>query len=212
MATQRWLRENGFREEDYVYEPGQFAVRGSILDIYAYNNELPYRFDFFGDEIDSIREFNVETQLSERRLTEVSVTANVAGGGAGGGMSLLGYMAEDSLIAVRNPSWLAERVRAIAAETPAESALIAEEGEADALAHVVDADRFCADFARFGRIELSAAAEVAAADATIGFSCSPQGIYHKNFDLIADSFKHFSDEGYKLCRSEERRVGKECGS
>ena len=199
MATQRWLRENGFREEDYVYEPGQFAVRGSILDIYAYNNELPYRFDFFGDEIDSIREFNVETQLSERRLTEVSVTANVAGGGAGGGMSLLGYMAEDSLIAVRNPSWLAERVRAIAAETPAESALIAEEGEADALAHVVDADRFCADFARFGRIELSAAAEVAAADATIGFSCSPQGIYHKNFDLIADSFKHFSDEGYKLC-------------
>lgn len=112
---------------------------------------------------------------------------------------MLGYMAEDSLIAVRNPSWLAERVRAIAAETPAESALIAEEGEADALAHVVDADRFCADFARFGRIELSAAAEVAAADATIGFSCSPQGIYHKNFDLIADSFKHFSDEGYKLC-------------
>lgn len=199
VATQRWLRENGFREEDYVYEPGQFAVRGSILEIYAYNNELPYRFDFFGDEIDSIREFNVETQLSERRLTEVSVTANVAGGGAGGGMSLLGYMAEDSLIAVRNPSWLAERVRAIAAETPAESALIAEEGEADALAHVVDADRFCADFARFGRIELSAAAEVAAADATIGFSCSPQGIYHKNFDLIADSFKHFSDEGYKLC-------------
>ena len=199
VATQRWLRENGFREEDYVYEPGQFAVRGSILDIYAYNNELPYRFDFFGDEIDSIREFNVETQLSERRLTEVSVTANVAGGGAGGGMSLLGYMAEDSLIAVSNPSWLAERVRAIAAETPAESALIAEEGEADALAHVVDADRFCADFARFGRIELSAAAEVAAADATIGFSCSPQGIYHKNFDLIADSFKHFSDEGYKLC-------------
>ena len=199
VATQRWLRENGFREEDYVYEPGQFAVRGSILDIYAYNNELPYRFDFFGDEIDSIREFNVETQLSERRLTEVSVTANVAGGGAGGGMSLLGYMAEDSLIAVRNPSWLAERVRAIAAETPAESALIAEEGEADALAHVVDADRFCADFARFGRIELSAAAEVAAADATIGFSCSPQGIYHKNFDLIADSFKHFSDDVYKLC-------------
>ena len=77
VATQRWLRENGFREEDYVYEPGQFAVRGSILDIYAYNNELPYRFDFFGDEIDSIREFNVETQLSERRLTEEIGRAHV---------------------------------------------------------------------------------------------------------------------------------------
>ena len=62
------LREEGFRQTDYVYEPGQFAVRGSILDIYSFSHELPYRVDFFDDEIDSIRTFNVETQLSERRL------------------------------------------------------------------------------------------------------------------------------------------------
>ncbi|MBP3890361.1 MAG: transcription-repair coupling factor, partial [Muribaculaceae bacterium] len=50
--TQRWLRDNGFKEVDYVYEPGQWAVRGSILDIFGYSNELPYRLDFFGDDID----------------------------------------------------------------------------------------------------------------------------------------------------------------
>ena len=199
VATQRWLRENGFREEDYVYEPGQFAVRGSILDIYAYNNELPYRFDFFGDEIDSIREFNVETQLSERKLDEVAITANVSGADSAGGTSLLGYIDASTLIAVRNPGLLVERVRAIAAETPAMSAVIAEEGEADALRNVVDAERFAADLARFARLDISAAPELAAkARAAIDFQCSPQGIYHKNFDLIADSFSKLQAEGYSI--------------
>jgi len=199
-ATQQWLRDNGFREEDYVYEPGQFAVRGSILDIYAYNNELPYRIDFFDDEIDSIREFNVETQLSERKLTEVDVTANVDGSRTAGSISLLAYIDGATLIAVRNAAYLIDRVRAIAAETPAEVALIADEGEKDAMRNVVDAGRFADDFARFSRIELSAAPELpGAAKAAIDFRCSPQGIYHKNFDLIADSFGRLIADGYRLC-------------
>ncbi len=196
--TQRWLRDNGFREEDYVYEPGQFAVRGSILDIYAYNNELPYRLDFFGDEIDSIREFNVETQLSERKLDAISVTANVGTDDTAG--SLLDFMAEDTLVAVRATTFVADRVRAVAAETPAEAAVITGEGEADALSHVVDAERFAKAFDSRPRLELSAAADVAAATpAAIGFECSPQGIYHKNFDLIADSFGRLIADGYRLC-------------
>lgn len=199
-STQRWLRDNGFREEDYVYEPGQFAVRGSILDIYAYNNELPYRLDFFGDEIDSIREFNVETQLSERRMQQISVTANVGSDSASGNMSLLDYIHPDTLIALRSADYLSARVRAIADETPAESAVIADEGEKDALRNVVDPERFAAALARFGRIELIAAPEIAAGRrAAIDFNCSPQGIYHKNFDLIADSFGRLIADGYRLC-------------
>ena len=61
------LREFGFREVDYVYEPGQFALRGSILDVYSYSHEFPFRIDFFGDDIDSIRTFEVENQLSKER-------------------------------------------------------------------------------------------------------------------------------------------------
>lgn len=59
------LRDFDFEETDYVYEPGQFAVRGSILDVYSYSCEFPFRIDFFGDEIDSIRTFDVESQLSK---------------------------------------------------------------------------------------------------------------------------------------------------
>ncbi len=196
--TQRWLRDNGFRHEDYVYEPGQYAVRGSILDIYPYNNELPYRIDFFGDEIDSVREFNVETQLSERKLDEVRVTANVASGD--GGSSLLEFMAPDTLVAVRSTTFVAERVAAVAAETPAEAAVITGEGEADALSNVVDAGRFAACYERLPRLELSGAADVAAGTkAAIGFECTPQAIYHKNFDLIAESFGKLLADGYTLC-------------
>ena len=75
------LRELGFTATDYVYEPGQYSVRGSILDVFSYSNELPYRIDFWGDVIDSIRTFNVETQLSEERLEQVSILNNSTSGG-----------------------------------------------------------------------------------------------------------------------------------
>jgi len=67
----------GFRRKDFVYEPGQFAMRGGILDIYSFGNEHPYRIELFGNEVDSIRIFNPETQLSERKLMAVSILPNV---------------------------------------------------------------------------------------------------------------------------------------
>ncbi len=195
--TERWLRDNGFAERDYVYEPGQFAVRGSILDIYPFNNELPYRIDFFGDDIDTIREFDVETQLSERKLDSVAVTSDVSS--SAGGTSLLDFMAPDTLVAVRNESLLVERVRAIAAESPAESAVIAGESELDALRNVVDPETFAAAVGARRKLHLSAAPEIAGAPAAVDFHCSPQGIYHKNFDLITESFGKLLAEGYRLC-------------
>jgi len=68
---------NGFVRTDFVYEPGQFAVRGGILDIYSFGNEKPYRIELFGNEVDSIRIFDPETQLSERKLLQVSIIPNV---------------------------------------------------------------------------------------------------------------------------------------
>lgn len=67
----------GFKREDFVYEPGQFAMRGGILDIYSFGNEHPYRIELFGNEVDSIRIFNPETQLSERKLLSVSILPNI---------------------------------------------------------------------------------------------------------------------------------------
>lgn len=103
VETQKWLRVNGFTEVDYVYEPGQFASRGSILDIFGYSFELPYRVDFFGDEIDSIRTFNIETQLSEKKVQDVAITANVASETQGD--SLLEFIPQSTLIAFRDTAY-----------------------------------------------------------------------------------------------------------
>ncbi len=195
--TVKWLRTNGFTEVDYVYEPGQFALRGSILDIFGYSHELPYRLDFFGDEIDSLRTFNVETQLSEQRLDRVAITSDVASSAKG--ISLLDFIDPQTLIAVRDADYTLSRIAAIASETFSESAMIADEGDRKAMDRVVDAERFAERFATFRQLRFTAAGMPREAEAAIDFQCSPQALYHKNFDLIADSFKHFLADGYTIC-------------
>ena len=195
--TVKWLRDNGFTQMDYVYEPGQFALRGSILDIFGYSHELPYRVDFFGDEIDSMRTFNIETQLSEQQVDELAVTSNVAL--QAHGQSLLEFINPATLIAMRDAAYTVERIRAVASETFSESALIADEGDRTAMRQVVDADAFASRLAAFRQLHFSAAPAGADAAASIDFRCSPQALYHKNFDLIADSFTKFMADGYTIC-------------
>jgi transcription-repair coupling factor (superfamily II helicase) len=196
--TKIWLRENGFAEQDYVYEPGQFAWRGSILDVYGYSADLPMRIDLFGDDVDSIRTFNVETQLSEERLESVSIAANVAQQERGA--SLLEFLPPATVIALRGSAdQLAARVKAVGEESFSASAVIADEGDPRAMEQVVDADDFARRLKPFRRLVFTAAAQpVAGADAVIDFKCSPQGIYHKNFDLISSEFTKMLHEGYRL--------------
>ena len=196
------LREEGFRQTDYVYEPGQFAVRGSILDIYSFSHELPYRVDFFDDEIDSIRTFNVETQLSERRLKEITVIPALADEGKASGMSLFDFIDPGTPVFVQSAAWLAARVKAVCSETISEAALIADEGDPDAMGNLVDPDAFDARLGGFKTIEYGvsgpAAGPQAIPDARMAFDCSPQALYHKNFNLIADSFADFLAKGYRI--------------
>ena len=195
--VEQWLRENGFKEEDYVYEPGHYAVRGSILDIFGYSNELPYRIDFFGDEIDSIRTFNVETQLSEQRFDEIAITSSVSQYSRG--ESLLDYIEPSTTIAIRDLSLTVSRIRAIASEEFSQSAMIANEGDANAMKQVVDAEDFAQKIETFRILEFTSAANLPKeAKAAIDFDCSPQGIYHKNFDLISESFTRLIADGYTL--------------
>ena len=78
VEVERTLRSFGFSETDYVYEPGQFAVRGSIIDVYSFSSELPYRVDFFGDDIETIRTFEVESQLSNEKLKRIEIVPELA--------------------------------------------------------------------------------------------------------------------------------------
>ena len=195
-ATAQRLRDFGFVTVDYVYEPGQFAVRGSILDIFSFTNEQPYRIDFFGDDIESIRTFNIETQLSERSVDEITVVNNLSTG-AGGGESLLRFAGADTVLLIHDREWLRQRVRAVAEETLSESALIADEGDKHAMDNVVDAEQFCCDIDshRYADYAVNNRGDY---DAALTFDTSLQGVFHKNFDIISSTFRQFESDGYKI--------------
>ncbi|MDE6345965.1 MAG: transcription-repair coupling factor [Muribaculaceae bacterium] len=197
VELQKWLRDNGFTRQDYVYEPGHYAVRGSILDIFGFSFELPYRIDFFGDEVDSIRTFDIETQLSREKLDAVAISSNVAISSSGD--SLLRFIDPSTLLCSRAPGDVVLAVRAIASEEFSQSSLLADEGDRDAMKQVVDADAFAGDFEKFRQIAFTAGAVPSfKAAPTVDYNCSPQAIYHKNFDLIAESLTSFQNDGYEI--------------
>ena len=213
------LLDNGFNKVDYVYIPGQAAMRGGILDVFGFNDERPVRIDFFGDDIDSIRFFDVETQLSDDKIDSVSIAADVTRL-AKANPSLLEFVDEKTLVAVRAGIDVCARVRAVAASDIAVNALMAsnEDGMtiADIRADIVDADAFAERYDAMRRMTLCAAPDPVSTDAekstdtsasesggktfpaTLDLHCSPQGIYHKNFELIAKSLGDFAQKGYKI--------------
>ncbi|OYZ51498.1 MAG: transcription-repair coupling factor [Bacteroidetes bacterium 24-39-8] len=101
----------GFERTDFVYEPGQFALRGGILDIYSYGNEKPYRVELFGNEVDSIRIFDPETQLSERKLLQVNIIPNVETQfETGDKVSLLEFLPENTVVWLKDWDVIAEKI------------------------------------------------------------------------------------------------------
>lgn len=104
--VQKKLHEFGFHVVDYVYEPGQYAVRGSILDVYSFNSELPFRIDFFGDEIDTIRTFEVETQLSKERKQNVEIVPELTLKNLSK-EPLTEYLPDDTIIVCRDLAYVA---------------------------------------------------------------------------------------------------------
>lgn len=198
---QKRLLELGFNKVDYVYEPGQFAVRGSIVDIFSFSHDMPYRIDFFDDEIDTMRFFNVETQLSEDKIEEAAVMGRNASD-APGGVSLLDSMPDGTVLFCADPDYVAERVAAIASGHFSESAAIANEGDADAMQKVVDPDVFRKRLRDLRIVRYTPNKETPSrneqADAVVAFDTDPQVLYHKNFNLIAESFTDFIGKGYRI--------------
>jgi transcription-repair coupling factor (superfamily II helicase) len=102
---------HGFERTDFVYEPGQFAVRGGILDIYSFGNEKPYRLELFGNDVDSIRIFEPETQLSERKLLQVNIIPNVETQfETGEKVSLLEFLPENTVVWTEDWNFIKEKM------------------------------------------------------------------------------------------------------
>lgn len=194
------LVEYGFEHVDYVYEPGQFATRGSILDVYSFASELPYRIDFFGDEIDSIRTFEVETQLSTEKKTTVSIVPELASASESD-ICFLDFIPRQTVLFIKDFLWLRERIQTVRDEALSPQALTAYEGEQTELMNLekklVDGSEFTVKALEFKRVDFGHK-PTGTPQATLEFNTSIQPIFHKNFDMVASVLTEYLQRNYKL--------------
>ncbi len=190
------LDSYGFEQVDYVYEPGQYALRGSILDVYSYSYELPYRIDFFGSEVETIRTFDVETQLSKEKLDSIYIVPEMARSGSKH-VSLLDSLPKDTLVAAKDLAWTKERIDSIFNDEP----IVGDEDSFTSLEQMrlrlIDGEQFLRGVLNFRRLHFGLR-ETGVADATLTFSTEAQPIYHKNFDMVSESFHQYLEKGYTL--------------
>ena len=205
------LADFGFERVDYVYEPGQYALRGSIVDVFSFSSEYPYRIDFFGDEIDSIRTFEVETQLSRERKQSIAIVPELNVAGNGEFVSFLEFIPKDSVLAMKDFFWVRERIDVIHEEAVSPLALAADEEHKRELMnivhHLIDGTDFTMNALNFRRIEFGHK-PTGTAQATLTFDTEAQPIFHKNFGLVASCFTEFIDKGYTLyiCTDSEKQA------
>lgn len=190
------LDEYGFEQVDYVYEPGQYAMRGSILDVFSFSYEFPYRIDFFGNEVETIRSFDVETQLSKEKLDSIYIVPEMTKGNRTNS-SLLDSLPSETLLASKDMAWVKERIGSIWNEEP----IIGDEESFANIeqlrAKLITGEDFLHAALGFCRLHFGTR-PMEVADATLTFSMEAQPIYHKNFDLVSESFHKYLEDGYTL--------------
>lgn len=209
VALEKQLRALGFQEVDYVYEPGQFAVRGSILDVYSYSSEYPFRIDFFGDEIDTLRTFEVETQLSLQKRKQVEIVPELAQADHEQLTSFLHLLPEETLIVTKDLHYVADRIGKIFDEGFSKSAQTEQmEGKSEveqeairqqmlAETKLIGRGKFLTDALGFRRIE-TGSSPTHTAEAVITCETTPQPLFHKNFDLLLQTLRDDAAGGKRV--------------
>ncbi|MCS2892872.1 transcription-repair coupling factor [Parabacteroides faecis] len=190
------LDEYGFEQVDYVYEPGQYAIRGSILDVFSFSYEFPYRIDFFGSEVETIRTFDVETQLSKEKLESIYIVPEMNKSNRTNTL-LLDSLPPKTILATKDLAWTKERIDSLWNEEPV---IGDEESFSDISkmrAKLVTGDDFLRAALNFRRMHFGMR-PTGVADTTLTFSTQAQPIYHKNFDMVSESFRNYLENGYTL--------------
>ena len=211
------LREYGFQEVDYVYEPGQYSVRGSILDVYSFSCENPFRIDFFGREIDTIRTFEVQDQLSKDKLNEIEIVPEL-GTLTTERVSFLNFLPSNSVMVYKDFAYIRDVIAHVYDEGYSKQAITEQlEGateieqkqiidELNKEKTLLSPSQFAQQAATFRTIEFGIHAGKTSSSALqketkydiIRFKITPQPLFHKNFDLLVDSLDDYILQGYKL--------------
>ncbi len=216
------LRDFKLQEVDYVYEPGQFAVRGSIIDVYSYSCEFPFRIDFFGDEIDTIRTFSIEDQLSRDKRESIEVVPELATGQTVK-QCFLQFLEPSALVVMKDYTYLHDCIEKIyndgfSTQSLTEQLEGATEMEAERIRqemkkelNLVSASDFQHALCEHVRVEFGKMADGVLArkqdqlaeakghsNAVISFDMAPQPLFHKNFQLLAQTLEDYQLKGYTL--------------
>ena len=215
----------GFKRRDYVYEPGEYALRGSILDIFSFASEYPFRVDFFGDDIESIRTFEVQTQLSQEVCSAISIVPDVELETAVGSLvPITDYLPPHTTIVAKDLPFVGEVVNRIFEEGFAQQAVaeqavtsemeLAEVHERFSAAHqLVKGDALLRAFDVLPQWVIASNTNKATEEALskkwvkVGFHTRAQPLFHKNFDLVLEQFERHAAEGihtYVLADSDKQ--------
>jgi len=206
------LFEYKFKRVDFVTEPGEFSVRGGIIDVFSFSHDQPYRIEFFGDEVDSIRTFDVETQLSVDKISKISLMPNVENKALQETReSFLKYIADDTVIFTQDIEQLASRIDTNF--TKAEEAFNKLESE---IKRNTPAELFCESsmikrqLLDFTLVTFNEAVSTATSEKTglqIQFNQQPQPAFNKQFNLLIENLNENHEAGYKnyiCCASEQQ--------
>ena len=210
------LRELGFMEVDYVYEPGQFAVRGSIVDIYSFSSDQPYRIDFFDDEIDTLRSFDVESQLSKEMLDSITILPEITKSDTEK-IPFLDLLPDDTVIVTSDVQYVTDAIDYIYKEGFSKQALsdrltgVTEADKAEimreltASLNLCKASTFAKAMERF-RVICSSCAPVGAQE--LSTNNTPQPLFHKNFELLAQTLSDYQARGYQtfICSDSDKQI------
>ena len=204
---EKTLREFGFHEVDYVYEPGQFALRGSILDVYSFSCEYPYRIDLFGEDIDSIRTFEVEDQLSKEQRNKIEIVPELVT--IDDKVPFLSFVPKNTVLVTKDYHFVRDAIDRVyqdgfssqARMEQLEQATEMEQQEIERQMHkesqLINGAQFMADADTFRRIEFGHRPS-AQPDATLRFNITVQPLFHKNFDLLKQAFEDYQLKGYQI--------------
>ncbi|MCK0155671.1 transcription-repair coupling factor [Cellulophaga sp. F20128] len=199
------LFEYKFKRVDFVTEPGEFSVRGGIVDVFSFSHDVPYRIEFFGDEVESIRTFDVETQLSTEKVTKITIIPNVENKFLNESReSFLKYIASNTLLFSKNTDLLYDRLDSLF--NKAEEAFTKLTGE---LKHAIpselfiDSDQLKKEFQDFSVVNI----QQKSAENAISFASKPQPSFNKKFDLLIENLNQNHANGYTnyiFCATEQQ--------
>lgn len=186
---EQWLVDAGFVRVDFVYEPGQYSVRGGIFDIFSFSESKPYRLDFFGEEVDSIRRFEISSQLSADKLTGVEIVPNL-NGFAEERISLPAFAGEATYW-FYDADYVLRRVNDLRRKALGE---MEEPTEIDR--YLTSRNKLLEDLALRRIVALRDNLKERPSDTVIAFSTAPQSKFNKNFELLADDMIDMAQRGY----------------